>query len=225
MPTLWTWLKDAKYAGKHKIGDATYDQWALTISGVTLTVSVGETAPNRVFYYQRRSSTDHFEIHFMVWETRKPNATWFDVPHECKNGTTLEVEESKESPLVMLGAMEGVCEAAANAATSFAKQQCTNVYGGNGPCGGVSGLDADGIIAKSFALAGLFVPRTTRLLQEGGGGCVGGARRGDVLFVGSPATHVAMYLGGGMIAECPTSGENCRLSQVTGAFDGCRRYC
>jgi len=85
MPTLWSWIKDAKYAGKHKIGERTYDQWNATVgAGVSLTVSVGETTPDRPYYFRRKSSTENFELHFVQWELRKPNASWFEGPRPAR---------------------------------------------------------------------------------------------------------------------------------------------
>jgi len=209
MPTLWGWTKDAKYIGKHPIGDHTYDQWALTISGVTLTVSVGETMPNRPYYYQRRSSTDHFEIHFIVWETRKPNATWFDVPAECKNGSA-EIYE-KEAPRDPMEPKD-MCERAAFHATLLAKNQCV------GPCEGLSGM---GFVAKAFANAGMWVPSTMDLLYEGGRSCTDGINEGDLLFKGD---RLMMSIGDGMGVECPIGGQ-CQIVPSNEFIHNCRRYC
>jgi len=227
MPAIWAWVKDANYIGKHKIGDHTYDQWQLAHSGLNLTVSVGENQPNRPYFFSRRSATEHFEIHFISFDLHKPNASWFDVPKECKNATDfLEIPRpAKESPQIVLGPLGGVCNAAVDAVLSLAKPGCPYIYGGNGPC--ASGFDNDGLVTKAYALAGRVIPRLVAEQQEGGEGCVGGVQPGDLLFEGSPATHVAMALGNGMIAECPLSGDVCRITlQPFGGFNGgCRRYC
>jgi hypothetical protein len=229
MPTHWGWVKDASYAGKHTIGDRTYDQWRWRNAGVTLTVSVSETHADRPYYFSRVSSTENFEIHFITFETRKPNASWFDVPDVCKNKTGIDISEftrvKKDVPQILLGPLNGICPTAIESAIQIAKSDCPYAFGGIGPC--ATGFDNDGFVAKAFADGGRLIPRDVDEQQAGGDGCVGGVRPGDLLFVGSPAYHVAMALGNGMIAECPWSGERCHITTLDESrFDGgCRRYC
>jgi cell wall-associated NlpC family hydrolase len=204
-------------------------EWEWKNAGFSLIVSVHEQHPNRPYYFQRRSNTEHFEIHFLHFEDKKANSSWFDVPSECKNATELTdvTLPLKESPLVATGVrpVDGVCVAAVNNAITIAKQDCPYIYGGNGPCG--QGYDNDGLIASAFASAGVFVPRLVSEQQENGNGCSGGVQLGDLIFQGSPATHVAIVIGNGMVAECPLDGHSCRLSDVDfNTFNGgCRRYC
>lgn len=229
MPQHWLWIKDAHYIGKHHIGEHVYDQWSWKNAGISLTVSVHEEHPNRPYWFERRSHSEHFEIHFARFEDKAPNATWFVVPDICKNAsdiTSVSVPE-KLSPLVTVGNMVGdVCRTAVSAAVVIAKNDCPYTYGGNGPCS--NGYDNDGMMATAFSRAGVYIPRLVTQQQENGNGCSGGARAGDLLFVNNPATHVAMVIDHDLIAECPLDGTNCRLASMgdISRFDGgCRRYC
>jgi len=132
----------------------------------------------------------------------------------------------KQSPQVLIGNLGGVCPRAVESVLQLVAQDCPYVYGGNGPCSG-SGFDNDGLMAKAFALAGVAIPRDLANQRENGDGCVGGAQPGDLIFPSS--THVAMYLGNGLVAECPVAvpGAICRVAPFAAeAFNGvCRRYC
>lgn len=198
-------------------------------------MSVHEHDPNRPYWFERRTHSEHFEIHFLHFEAKTPNATWFEVPKECKNATDIEGNvisvtgvPEKLSPLVTIGNMKNdVCSIAVKTAVGIAKDDCVYTYGGNGPCNSNGGYDNDGIMAASFAHAGVFIPRLVAEQQENGSGCVGGIRPADLLFSGTPATHVAMVIGDNMIAECPVSGARCHITTLDlSRFDGsCRRYC
>jgi hypothetical protein len=84
---MWSWLHEARYHGKHVIDGITYDEWVHHAGGVTFGVAVSETHANRPVYYYRGTSTHKFEVHFIAFETRQPNNTWFDVPKACANAT------------------------------------------------------------------------------------------------------------------------------------------
>jgi len=225
MPPVWTWIKEANYIGKHHIGDVIYDQWQWKNAGVTLTVSVHEQHPNRPYYFSRHHGRDRFEIHYVTFETRTPNDTWFHVPDACKNATIsiADLKAMKPVPQVMIGRLGGVCSAAVEFAVEAAKTAAPYIFGDIGTIG----YDNDGLIAASFAKAGVMVPRNIDDLQVGGSACQAGVRPGDVLFVGQPATHVALAVGNNLIAECPLTGENCRIAplDVSVYNGGCRRYC
>ncbi|MGH3820083.1 MAG: C40 family peptidase [Pseudonocardiaceae bacterium] len=88
-----------------------------------------------------------------------------------------------------------------------------------------TGFDCSGLTQYAYTQAGISLPRTAAEQQR-----IGGARRwedarpGDLVFWGSPAHHVAVYLGrvGGTayMVEAPQSGDVVRVSKVrTGERD------
>jgi cell wall-associated NlpC family hydrolase len=228
MPPRWQWLKDAKYTGKRHIGQHTYDEWTGQIQTTTLRVAVDEHNANQPVYYSATASTELREAHFAHWSTRNPDPHWFDVPAECHN-KTLSMQKGPEldSPEVAPVNEADVCGAAAENAQAYVAQKCAYVYGGIGDCY-ASGFDNSGFVTAAFADAGRRIPRMLAEQQENGNGCTGGVRPGDLLFVDTPATHVAIYVGGNVVAHCAADGlTGCTLADydVDAMTGGCRRYC
>jgi cell wall-associated NlpC family hydrolase len=83
------------------------------------------------------------------------------------------------------------------------------VYGGTTP----SGFDCSGYTAYVFRQAGISLPRTAAE-QQAAATPVSNPQPGDLVFFGSPAYHVGIYAGNGMMWDAPHSGESVGLRPV-----------
>ena len=116
----------------------------------------------------------------------------------------------------------------ADTAVAFAFKQlgCAYVYGATGPCG--AGFDCSGLVMRSWAAAGISIPRDTysqwaalpHIAQSA-------IQPGDLLFYNGIG-HVAIYVGNGMIIDAPTEGQPVRElpmneSWYASTFDGAAR--
>lgn len=93
--------------------------------------------------------------------------------------------------------------------------------------GGVSawGFDCSGLVWDDFRVHGVTVPRDTGPQSRGGRPVrPGSLRPGDLVFYGSPATHVAIFAGGGRMIESPDSAHSVRLVPLRPGFTAVRRY-
>jgi cell wall-associated NlpC family hydrolase len=75
------------------------------------------------------------------------------------------------------------------------------VYGGSSP----SGFDCSGYTQYVFGQAGISLPRTAAA-QQAASTPVSSPQPGDLVFFGSPAYHVGIYAGGGMMYDSPHPG-------------------
>ncbi len=107
----------------------------------------------------------------------------------------------------------------ARTALSYAYAQigCKYTYGATGPCS--TGFDCSGLMLKSWAAAGVTLPRTARE-QYYATKRVSAADRqpGDLIFF-SGLGHVAMYAGGDTLVEAPHTGANVRTTSVSSRSD------
>lgn len=93
--------------------------------------------------------------------------------------------------------------------------------------GGVSawGFDCSGLVWDLFRAHGVTVPRDTGPQSRGGRPVPArGLRAGDLVFYGSPATHVAIVAGRGTMIESPDSAHRVRLVPLRAGFTAARRY-
>jgi gamma-D-glutamyl-L-lysine dipeptidyl-peptidase len=93
--------------------------------------------------------------------------------------------------------------------------------------GGVSawGFDCSGLVWDVFRAHGVTVPRDTGPQSRGGRKVrAGDLRPGDLVFYGSPATHVAIVAGHGSMIESPDSAHSVRLVSLRPGFSSVRRY-
>jgi peptidoglycan DL-endopeptidase CwlO len=96
----------------------------------------------------------------------------------------------------------------ADTAVAFAYSQlgCPYVFGGTGPC--KDGYDCSGLVQAAWAAAGVSIPRDTysqwAALPHIS---MSDLQPGDLLYYNGES-HVAMYVGGGMIIDAPLPGEN-----------------
>ncbi|HEU5216259.1 MAG TPA: C40 family peptidase [Gaiellaceae bacterium] len=93
--------------------------------------------------------------------------------------------------------------------------------------GGVSawGFDCSGLVWDVFRAQGVTVPRDTGPQSRSGRSVVArNLRPGDLVFYGSPATHVAIAAGHGLMIESPDSAHGVRLVPLRPGFTSARRY-
>ena len=93
--------------------------------------------------------------------------------------------------------------------------------------GGVSawGFDCSGLVWDVFRAHGITVPRDTGPQSKAGRAVSpAGLRPGDLVFYGSPATHVAIFAGHGLMIESPDSAHAVRLVPLRPGFTSARRY-
>lgn len=85
-------------------------------------------------------------------------------------------------------------------------------YGDEGP----AAFDCSGLMQFIFGKAGISLPRTAAQQQQVATP-VTSPVPGDLVFYGAPATHVALYLGGGRMLAAPHTGANVRIQSVYGS--------
>lgn len=87
------------------------------------------------------------------------------------------------------------------------------VWGGTSP----SGFDCSGLVQYVYAQVGISLPRVASA-QYGAGQDIGYSELapGDLVFYGSPAYHVAIYIGGGQIIHAPFEGEVVQIAPISG---------
>jgi len=85
------------------------------------------------------------------------------------------------------------------------------IYGDEGP----NSFDCSGLMMYLFAKVGIILPRTAKEQQQAATP-VTTPKIGDLVFWGSPATHVALYIGGGQVLHAPTSGDHVKISTIWG---------
>ena len=93
--------------------------------------------------------------------------------------------------------------------------------------GGVSawGFDCSGLVWDVFRAHGVTVPRDTGPQSRSGRPVAArNLRPGDLVFYGSPATHVAIVAGRGSMIESPDSGHGVRVVALRPGFTSARRY-
>ena len=95
------------------------------------------------------------------------------------------------------------------------------VYGGTTP----SGFDCSGLMQYVWREAGVNLPRTAAEQQQVGTMVSGESNLepGDLVFFGSPAYHVGMYLGNGYMIDAPRTGENVQIQPIFSGFSYGRR--
>jgi cell wall-associated NlpC family hydrolase len=94
------------------------------------------------------------------------------------------------------------------------------VYGATGP----GSFDCSGLTSWAYNQGGVTIPRTSGT-QSGFGAAVSRSalQPGDLVFYGSPAYHVGIYLGDGKMVHAPTSGDVVKISSLQNDYSGARR--
>ena len=112
----------------------------------------------------------------------------------------------------------------AGTAISVAKAQLGKPYqwGAAGP----DSFDCSGLTSYAWGHAGVSLPHSAAG-QQGMGASVAQSdlQPGDLVFFGSPAYHVALYIGDGMIIHAPTSGDVVKIVSLSSMpdYSGARR--
>ncbi|HLI57773.1 MAG TPA: NlpC/P60 family protein [Actinomycetota bacterium] len=84
-------------------------------------------------------------------------------------------------------------------------------WGGLGP----SSFDCSGLVKFSWASAGVAMPHSAALQYAGFPKVPRGQLApGDLVFFGSPITHVGLYLGNGVMVQAPGTGRRIDLSTI-----------
>jgi cell wall-associated NlpC family hydrolase len=83
------------------------------------------------------------------------------------------------------------------------------VYGGTT----TAGFDCSGYVQYVFAKVGVSLPRTAEQ-QRQAVQAVSDPRPGDLVFFGSPAYHVGIYAGNGMMWDSPQTGSAIALRSI-----------
>lgn len=123
---------------------------------------------------------------------------------------------SQTQVTVAFGSAAG--SSAAQTAINAARAQLGKpyVYGASGP----DSFDCSGLTMYAWGQAGVSLPHNAAS-QQGMGTSVsrGNLAPGDLVFFGSPAYHVAIYIGNGMIIQAPTSGDVVKISSLASMPD------
>ncbi|MBD3108398.1 C40 family peptidase [Bacillus sp. AGMB 02131] len=83
------------------------------------------------------------------------------------------------------------------------------VWGGSTP----SGFDCSGFTSYVFKKAGISLPRTSRAQQNVGTQVsLSNVQPGDLVFMGKPAYHVGIYIGGGQWIHAPQTGDVVKIA-------------
>jgi cell wall-associated NlpC family hydrolase len=98
------------------------------------------------------------------------------------------------------------------------------VWAASGP----SSFDCSGLTMVAWGSAGVSLPHLASSQQSMGTPVDRSQlRAGDLVFFGSPAYHVAMYLADGLIIQAPNSGDVVKispLSQMANSYSGAARF-
>jgi cell wall-associated NlpC family hydrolase len=102
----------------------------------------------------------------------------------------------------------------AGAAISEARAQLGKPYAWGG--GGPNSFDCSGLTAWAWRAAGVSLPHNAAA-QQGMGRSVsrGDLQPGDLVFFGSPAYHVGLYVGDGMMIHAPTTGDVVKMTSLS----------
>jgi cell wall-associated NlpC family hydrolase len=95
-------------------------------------------------------------------------------------------------------------------------------YGGTSPS---TGFDCSGLMLWAWAHAGVSLPRTAAEQEQIGQlvSSESALQPGDLVFFGSPAHHVGMYVGGGDMLDAPQTGQDVQIQPIFSGFSYGRR--
>lgn len=142
-------------------------------------------------------------------------------------GRVLRGQAATTTPAASAGSVsppDAATSATGAAVVSEARAQLGKpyVFGGNGP----ATFDCSGLTRWCYAKAGVSLPRIASAQQLTGQAVPGlsSAQPGDLLFYGTPAHHVAIYIGGGQQIAAPHTGTVVQVQHAGGGdFANIRR--
>jgi len=113
----------------------------------------------------------------------------------------------------------GPASGQAAAAVQFAYAQLGKpyVYGAAGP----DSYDCSGLTMAAWARAGVYLPHNAAMQQSATRAVsAADAQPGDLVFFGSPAYHVGIYIGGGNMIAAPHTGDVVKIEAVYAGVSG-----
>jgi cell wall-associated NlpC family hydrolase len=121
-----------------------------------------------------------------------------------------QVAQVVATPVVAAGPVSKNAAGAVQAA--LAQRGKPYVWGAAGP----DSFDCSGLTMFAWGQAGVSLPHQSAEQQAMGTPVDRSALQpGDLVFFGSPAYHVGMYIGGGMFVHAPTSGDVVKISPLS----------
>jgi cell wall-associated NlpC family hydrolase len=95
-------------------------------------------------------------------------------------------------------------------------------WGGEDPA---TGMDCSGLVQYVYGSLGIDLPRVAADQSQAGErvASLDQARPGDLVFFGSPATHVGIYVGDGKMIDAPRAGKTVGVHPLWGAPSAIRR--
>ena len=118
------------------------------------------------------------------------------------SSTETSKSESSSSSSISASASAIIAEAKKYLGTPY-------VWGGTTP----SGFDCSGFTSYVYKKAGISLPRTSRAQQNYGTQVsLSNVQPGDLVFMGKPAYHVGIYIGGGQYIHAPQTGDVVKIS-------------
>jgi peptidoglycan DL-endopeptidase CwlO len=130
---------------------------------------------------------------------------------EVQQQSQAQVSVTTQSTTPSVVASTVTNSATANSVIATAKQYLgvPYVWGGSTP----SGFDCSGFTSYVYRSVGVSLPRTSRAQQNVGTRIsLSQVQPGDLVFRGSPAYHVGIYIGGGQYIHAPQTGDVVKIA-------------
>ena len=115
--------------------------------------------------------------------------------------------------IALRGSYNGPASGQASAAVQYAYAQLGKpyYYGGAGP----NSFDCSGLTMRAWGAAGVALPHNAAAQQSGiPGVSLSALEPGDLIFYGSPAYHVTIYIGGGRVIAAPHTGTVVQIQSI-----------
>ncbi len=137
---------------------------------------------------------------------------------EIADQATLQAVASAASNVKQSASSRGSSIASSDEVVAYASNflGVPYVWGGTSP----SGFDCSGLVQYVYAHFGITLPRTSEEQQTVGTAVsMDELQPGDLVFFGSPAHHVGIYVGDGQFIEAPHTGLSVRISYLDNRSD------